>query len=92
MVKEYSQPMFDLCAPMLGCAPNDSRNLFMEGDMRFKDSSGKVSESGICARSRTEHILFIHSFIYSFTHAHSDGRALFPADGYAAGVQDDRQE
>lgn len=34
--------MFDLCAPMKGCPPNQGRNLFMEGDLKFKDSIGKV--------------------------------------------------
>lgn len=34
--------MFDLCAPMKGCPPNQGRNLFMEGDLRLKDSIGKV--------------------------------------------------
>lgn len=35
--------MFDLCGPMKGCAPNDARNLFMEGDLKFKDNLGKVN-------------------------------------------------
>ena len=34
--------MFDLCTPMKGCPPNQGRNLFMEGDLKFKDSMGKV--------------------------------------------------
>lgn len=34
--------MFDLCAPMKGCPANQGRNLFMEGDLKFKDSMGKV--------------------------------------------------
>lgn len=41
LVKEYSA-MFDLCGPMKGCAATDARNLFMEGDLKFKDNLGKV--------------------------------------------------
>ncbi|KAL5290937.1 PLEKHG5 family protein [Megaselia abdita] len=41
LIKQYSK-MFDLCAPMKGCPPNQGRNLFMEGDLKFKDSAGKV--------------------------------------------------
>jgi hypothetical protein len=42
MVKQYSV-MFDLCAPMRGCADTQGRHLFMEGDLKFKDIIGKVS-------------------------------------------------
>ncbi|XP_020716607.1 uncharacterized protein LOC101462259 [Ceratitis capitata] len=40
MIKQYSQ-MFDLCAPMKGCAAHQVRHLFMEGDHKFKDNLGK---------------------------------------------------
>lgn len=40
LVKEMSA-MFDLCAPMKGCSLTDSRNLFMEGDLKFKDNFDK---------------------------------------------------
>jgi hypothetical protein len=36
--------MFDLSLPMKGCVMNQSRYLFLEGDMKFKDNIGKVSE------------------------------------------------
>ncbi|XP_055588935.1 pleckstrin homology domain-containing family G member 5 isoform X4 [Uranotaenia lowii] len=39
MVKQYSG-MFDLCLPMLGT--NEGRKLFLEGDLKFKDSFGKM--------------------------------------------------
>lgn len=41
LIKEHSA-MFDLCGPMRSCAPSDARNLFMEGDLKFKDNLGKV--------------------------------------------------
>ncbi|XP_061390072.1 mucin-3B-like, partial [Musca vetustissima] len=41
MIKQYSQ-MFDLCAPMKGCASQHVRHLFMEGDHRYKDNLGKA--------------------------------------------------
>ncbi|XP_055321220.1 pleckstrin homology domain-containing family G member 5 isoform X3 [Sitodiplosis mosellana] len=34
--------MFDLCGPMKGCATPQERHLFMEGDLRYKDSTTKV--------------------------------------------------
>lgn len=34
--------MFDLCGPMKGCATPQERHLFMEGDLRYKDSTSKV--------------------------------------------------
>lgn len=34
--------MFDLSLPMKGCVLNQSRYLFLEGDMKFKDNIGKV--------------------------------------------------
>lgn len=34
--------MFDLCGPMKGCAAPHERHLFMEGDLRLKDSTTKV--------------------------------------------------
>lgn len=40
MVKQYSV-MFDLCAPMKGCVPQD-RHLFLEGDLKYKDNVSKV--------------------------------------------------
>ncbi|XP_055620276.1 pleckstrin homology domain-containing family G member 5 isoform X6 [Toxorhynchites rutilus septentrionalis] len=39
MVKQYST-MFDLCLPMQGT--NEGRKLFLEGDLKFKDSLGKM--------------------------------------------------
>lgn len=39
MVRQYSS-MFDLCLPMQGS--NEGRKLFLEGDLKFKDSLGKV--------------------------------------------------
>lgn len=42
MVKSYSN-MFDLCGPINGCA---GRHLFMEGDLKLKDSQGKVRGIG----------------------------------------------
>ncbi|XP_058829611.1 pleckstrin homology domain-containing family G member 5 [Topomyia yanbarensis] len=39
MVKHYST-MFDLCLPMLGTC--EGRKLFLEGDLKFKDSYGKM--------------------------------------------------
>ncbi|XP_058458066.1 uncharacterized protein LOC131434863 isoform X2 [Malaya genurostris] len=39
MVKHYST-MFDLCLPMLGTG--EGRKLFLEGDLKFKDSLGKM--------------------------------------------------
>lgn len=42
MVKSYSN-MFDLCGPIKGCAVSAGRHLFMEGDLKLKDSQGKVS-------------------------------------------------
>ncbi|XP_073842649.1 uncharacterized protein isoform X5 [Musca autumnalis] len=41
MIKQYSQ-MFDLCAPMKGCASQHVRHLFMEGDHKYKDNLGKA--------------------------------------------------
>lgn len=41
MVKSYST-MFDLCGPIKGCAITAGRHLFMEGDLKFKDSQNKV--------------------------------------------------
>lgn len=35
--------MFDLCEPMKGCALQQVRHLFIEGDLRFKDINSKVS-------------------------------------------------
>ncbi|XP_055692715.1 pleckstrin homology domain-containing family G member 5 isoform X2 [Lutzomyia longipalpis] len=40
MAKQYSS-MFDLCDPIEGCAVETRRHLFMEGDLKFKDSTGK---------------------------------------------------
>ncbi|XP_055387911.1 pleckstrin homology domain-containing family G member 5 [Condylostylus longicornis] len=40
LVKQYSQ-MFDLCAPMKGCSSQHCRHLFMEGDLKLKDSASK---------------------------------------------------
>lgn len=34
--------MFDLSAPIKGCAVAAGRHLFMEGDLKLKDSQGKV--------------------------------------------------
>ncbi|XP_031617991.1 pleckstrin homology domain-containing family G member 5-like isoform X2 [Contarinia nasturtii] len=34
--------MFDLCGPMIGVAQPNGRHLFMEGDLRYKDSTTKV--------------------------------------------------
>lgn len=34
--------MFDLCGPMKGCATHQERYLFLEGDLRYKDSTHKV--------------------------------------------------
>lgn len=42
--KQYSC-MFDLCGPMKGCATTQGRHLFMEGDLKYKDSINKVSEN-----------------------------------------------
>lgn len=36
--------MFDLCGPMKGCATTQGRHLFMEGDLKYKDSINKVSK------------------------------------------------
>lgn len=44
MVKQYNS-MFDLCEPMKGCALQQVRHLFIEGDLRFKDINSKVSNS-----------------------------------------------
>ncbi|XP_019892308.1 uncharacterized protein LOC101900908 isoform X1 [Musca domestica] len=41
MIKQHSQ-MFDLCAPMKGCASQHVRHLFMEGDHKYKDNLGKA--------------------------------------------------
>lgn len=41
LVKPYCI-MFDLCGPMRGCTTAQERHLFMEGDLRYKDSSTKV--------------------------------------------------
>lgn len=41
LLKQHST-MFDLCGPMKGCAAPHERHLFMEGDLRFKDSTTKV--------------------------------------------------
>lgn len=41
LIKQYSQ-MFDLTAPMKGCVVNQGRYLFLEGDLKFKDNTGKV--------------------------------------------------
>lgn len=35
--------MFDLCAPMKNCAVTQGRYLFLEGDLKYKDSISKVS-------------------------------------------------
>lgn len=34
--------MFDLCDPMKGCSVTQSRHLFLEGDLKFKDNSSKA--------------------------------------------------
>lgn len=34
--------MFDLCGPMIGVPIDNERYLFMEGDLKFKDSRAKV--------------------------------------------------
>ncbi|XP_065085713.1 pleckstrin homology domain-containing family G member 5 isoform X3 [Ochlerotatus camptorhynchus] len=39
MVRQYSS-MFDLCLPMQGST--EGRKLFLEGDLKFKDSLGKI--------------------------------------------------
>lgn len=44
MVKQHNT-MFDLCEPMKGCALQQVRHLFIEGDLRFKDINSKVSFS-----------------------------------------------
>lgn len=44
LIKQYSQ-MFDLSLPMKGCVMNQSRYLFLEGDMKFKDHIGKVRKT-----------------------------------------------
>lgn len=44
LVKQYCK-MFDLCAPMKGCALGQGRHLFMEGDLKYKDNMGKVNTS-----------------------------------------------
>lgn len=36
--------MFDLSAPMKGCVLNQCRYLFLEGDMKYKDSISKVRD------------------------------------------------
>lgn len=41
MLKQCNQ-MFDLCGPMKNCATAQERHLFMEGDLRYKDSISKV--------------------------------------------------
>ncbi|XP_070495014.1 uncharacterized protein [Chironomus tepperi] len=41
LIKQYSQ-MFDLCAPMKGCAISQGRYLFLEGDMKYKDNNAKM--------------------------------------------------
>lgn len=46
LAKQYSN-MIDLCAPMHGVFTGHARNLFMEGDMKFKDSVSKVGASFI---------------------------------------------
>lgn len=78
--------MFDLCGPMRGCAPNDARNLFMEGDLKFKDNLGKVR-------------LFANALIFNsnnvqilFRLKHPGGRSLLSTDGYAVGVQNHRKK
>lgn len=57
MVKNHSN-MLDLCGPIKGCAVSAGRHLLMEGDLRLKDSQGKVSEG-----FRTG----LHVNIYPFT-------------------------
>lgn len=41
LLKQHST-MFDLCGPMRGCPTPHERHLFMEGDLRLKDSTTKV--------------------------------------------------
>lgn len=43
LIKQYSK-MFDLAAPMKGCVLNQGRYLFLEGDMKYKDSISKVRD------------------------------------------------
>lgn len=44
LIKQYST-MFDLTAPIKGCVLNQGRYLFLEGDMKYKDSVSKVGNS-----------------------------------------------
>lgn len=41
MVKQFSN-MIDLCGPMRDCPVAHGRNLFMEGDLKYKDHLSKV--------------------------------------------------
>lgn len=76
LIKQYSQ-MFDLSLPMKGCVMNQSRYLFLEGDMKFKDNIGKVREtSDLLASSLTNQLELCIHFSPSFF---SDGRPLFPS-------------
>lgn len=74
LVKEHSN-MFDLCGPMKGCAPNDARNLFMEGDLKFKDNIGKVRV--ICLNSCS---LLIYIFIKTVRYIQVDAHCFLLTD------------
>lgn len=43
LIKQHSQ-IFDLTSPMKGCSTIHGRYLFLEGDMKYKDSTCKVSD------------------------------------------------
>lgn len=61
--------MFDLCEPMKGCHTDEVRRLFMEGDLKLKDCTSKVSFTSMTMKLVTLTLKFLFvlmNFLKSF--------------------------